>query len=274
MAFLTNSLADNKPLAIAIAIIVILLGLALVAVIYRALRGNRIRTSSARGRQQRLGVVDTHDIGADRQLVIVRRDNVEHLILIGGPNDVLVEPSIVRAEMREGRGARDRETVAPAWAAGETSPPGVDQRPPAPEPAPPPIEEPPAKKPEPSRETSRLPDLFSRARKPQPTPPEKPIPPETAKLGPVAKPEPPRKPEPAINADIAPKVEAAPKVEPPLAKPAAALELDMDKLAAALAAPEPPAPAALKPDIAPAPKVEPPKFEPPKPATPAPAPAK
>ncbi len=55
MAFLTNSLADNKPLAIAIAIIVILLGLALVAVIYRALRGNRIRTSSARGRQQRLG---------------------------------------------------------------------------------------------------------------------------------------------------------------------------------------------------------------------------
>ena len=33
-----------------------------------------------------------------RRLVLVRRDNVEHLILIGGPADVVVEPGIQRAQ--------------------------------------------------------------------------------------------------------------------------------------------------------------------------------
>ncbi|WP_448952899.1 hypothetical protein [Labrys neptuniae] len=48
------------------------------------------------GRQSRLGVVDSYGVGT-RQLVLVRRDNVEHLIMIGGPNDVVVESSILRA---------------------------------------------------------------------------------------------------------------------------------------------------------------------------------
>ena len=29
-----------------------------------------------------------------RRLVLVRRDNVEHLVLIGGPQDVVIEPGI------------------------------------------------------------------------------------------------------------------------------------------------------------------------------------
>ena len=101
MGSLSTFFADKPSWwAYAFAAILILLGVALVAVIYRALRGNRIRASSGRGRQQRLGVVDTHDIGGERQLIIVRRDNVEHLIMIGGPNDVLIEPAIVRGEAR------------------------------------------------------------------------------------------------------------------------------------------------------------------------------
>ena len=40
MAFLTNSLADNKPLAIVIAVVVILLGLALVALVIVAIAEN------------------------------------------------------------------------------------------------------------------------------------------------------------------------------------------------------------------------------------------
>jgi flagellar protein FliO/FliZ len=32
-----------------------------------------------------------------RRLVLVRRDNVEHLLMIGGPTDIVVEPNIVRA---------------------------------------------------------------------------------------------------------------------------------------------------------------------------------
>jgi hypothetical protein len=53
--------------------------------------------ASGRGRQPRLAVTDTAAIDGRRKLVIVRRDNVEHLLMIGGPNDVVVESSIVRS---------------------------------------------------------------------------------------------------------------------------------------------------------------------------------
>lgn len=63
--------------------------------IWRAI--NRPQVGGAKGgRQSRLGVVDSYGVGT-RQLVLVRRDNVEHLIMIGGPNDVVVESSILRA---------------------------------------------------------------------------------------------------------------------------------------------------------------------------------
>ena len=63
--------------------------------IWRAI--NRPQVSTVKGgRQSRLGVVDSYGVGT-RQLVLVRRDNVEHLIMIGGPNDVVVESSILRA---------------------------------------------------------------------------------------------------------------------------------------------------------------------------------
>src|SRR5487761_2136299 len=115
MASLSTFFTD-KAWAIPVALIVILLGLALVVLVYRSLRGGRIGASSTRGRQQRLGVVDTHDIGGDRQLIIIRRDNVEHLIMTGGPNDVVIESSILRAE---GRSLREREPGAPSWAASD-----------------------------------------------------------------------------------------------------------------------------------------------------------
>ena len=51
----------------------------------------------SRGRVPRLAVVDAATVDRRRRLVLVRRDNVEHLILIGGPSDIVVEPSIVRA---------------------------------------------------------------------------------------------------------------------------------------------------------------------------------
>jgi flagellar protein FliO/FliZ len=53
--------------------------------------------ASARGRQPRLAVVDYASVDGRRKLILVRRDNVEHLLMIGGPSDVVVEPNIVRA---------------------------------------------------------------------------------------------------------------------------------------------------------------------------------
>ena len=70
----------------------------ILAVVYRLVFGHRLRVPGAsRARQPRLGLVDAFSLDGQRQLVLVRRDNVEHLIMIGGPNDVLLESQIVRA---------------------------------------------------------------------------------------------------------------------------------------------------------------------------------
>jgi flagellar protein FliO/FliZ len=53
--------------------------------------------ANTRGRQPRLAVVDYASVDGRRRLILVRRDNVEHLLMIGGPSDIVVEPNIVRA---------------------------------------------------------------------------------------------------------------------------------------------------------------------------------
>ncbi len=51
---------------------------------------------SFKNRTPRLAVLDTTRIDEKRRLVLVRRDEVEHLILIGGQTDIVVEPGILR----------------------------------------------------------------------------------------------------------------------------------------------------------------------------------
>ena len=45
---------------------------------------------------KRTGVIETVRMDAKRKLVLVRRDDVEHLIMTGGPIDVVVETRIAR----------------------------------------------------------------------------------------------------------------------------------------------------------------------------------
>ncbi len=90
---------DNKPLAYAATVAALLVLIMVVFVLYRMLFGRRLRTAtSGRARQPRLGIVDAYDLDRQRQLVLVRRDNVEHLIMIGGPTDVVIESAIVRTQ--------------------------------------------------------------------------------------------------------------------------------------------------------------------------------
>jgi hypothetical protein len=65
-------------------------------------------TGAVRGRQPRLAVIEYATVDARRRLLLVRRDNVEHLMMIGGPSDVVVEANIVRAAP-----AAVREPAAP-----------------------------------------------------------------------------------------------------------------------------------------------------------------
>ncbi len=45
-------------------------------------------------REKRLGVVETASVDQKRKLLLVRRDDVEHLIIVGGPVDMVVETGI------------------------------------------------------------------------------------------------------------------------------------------------------------------------------------
>jgi flagellar protein FliO/FliZ len=68
------------------------------------------RFSGPRGRQLRLAVINTASLDGRRRLVLVRRDNVEHLLLIGGPTDVEIEPNIDRTGAAASGSAPVRET--------------------------------------------------------------------------------------------------------------------------------------------------------------------
>lgn len=45
-------------------------------------------------KNRRLGLVETTALDGRRRLILVRRDNVEHLIMTGGPIDVVIETGI------------------------------------------------------------------------------------------------------------------------------------------------------------------------------------
>ena len=79
-----------------IAFLVVLALIGVTAWLVRRFGATRLG-STARGRQPRLAVIDAATVDGRRRLVLIRRDNVEHLLMIGGPTDLVVEPNIVRA---------------------------------------------------------------------------------------------------------------------------------------------------------------------------------
>jgi flagellar protein FliO/FliZ len=86
--------------ALGAVIVAILLVLWLLKLVFRA-SGNAVR-----GRNRRLAVVDSLALDPKRQLLIIRRDNVEHLILVGGPQDMVVEAGITVEEATAAQPAR------------------------------------------------------------------------------------------------------------------------------------------------------------------------
>ncbi|WP_245497011.1 flagellar biosynthetic protein FliO, partial [Rhizobium ruizarguesonis] len=64
-----------------------------------------------RNRQPRLQVLDAAAVDARRRLVLVRRDDVEHLIMIGGPSDIVIESRILPAAAEQPDGASRPQPV-------------------------------------------------------------------------------------------------------------------------------------------------------------------
>lgn len=88
----------STPLSLMVSFVIVLV---LIMGIFWLVRGfgvGRFGKQAARNRQPRLAVIEASTVDGRRRLVLIRRDNVEHLLMIGGPTDVVIEPNIVRAQ--------------------------------------------------------------------------------------------------------------------------------------------------------------------------------
>ena len=91
------AMTDTDSIVLALAAFLFAIALiALTAWAFRTfvLTGGRAGGSFLRGRDRRLGVVETASVDGRRKLILIRRDDVEHLIMTGGPVDMLIETGI------------------------------------------------------------------------------------------------------------------------------------------------------------------------------------
>jgi flagellar protein FliO/FliZ len=130
----------EMPLAVRffLAFVIVLALIGLTAFLVRRFGGERLGAASSRGRQPRLAVIDAAAVDGRRRLILIRRDNVEHLLMIGGPSDVVVEANIVRAGAAAREGAPQRPPEALPRAVSNESNMWPLQPEPAPAPVPPP----------------------------------------------------------------------------------------------------------------------------------------
>src|SRR3978361_153983 len=109
----------SNPYMFIFAFLVVLALIGAAAWLVRRFAGDRLKANGNRGRMPRLAVIDATAVDGRRRLVLVRRDNIEHLLMIGGPTDIVVEPNMERA--MPGR----EEAPRPAVGAPEPAPPGA-----------------------------------------------------------------------------------------------------------------------------------------------------
>lgn len=106
MGFLTSifGAGDNLLLTILLGLgIVLLLIVFGVWVLKVALNATG---NAARGRTKRLAIIEVAAVDQKRQIVLFRRDDVEHLMLIGGATDVVVETNIPVQQFSTGKSSR------------------------------------------------------------------------------------------------------------------------------------------------------------------------
>ena len=133
MTFITSLFGGGENsgltalIALGVALLVIILAVWLVRTMFNA------SSNASRNRNRRLSVVDSLAIDPKRHLLIIRRDNVEHVLLVGGPQDVVVESGIV---VSEGGAAQSSRRPVPMVASRQPAP-AVPVAPAAPVQAPP-----------------------------------------------------------------------------------------------------------------------------------------
>lgn len=84
----TGNTVVTVLLALGIVLVLIVLGVWALKVLFN------VTSNVGRGRNRRLSVIDSTSIDSKRHLVLIRRDNTEHLLVVGGPQDIVVETNI------------------------------------------------------------------------------------------------------------------------------------------------------------------------------------
>ena len=79
---------------------------------------------------QRIGVVETAQVDGSRRLVLVRRDDVEHLLLLGGDGDLLIETGIPAPDQEPEPEPRGDGWTSRRKPAAEREMPVFDRKPP------------------------------------------------------------------------------------------------------------------------------------------------
>lgn len=115
----------NAAFALGIVLALIVLGLWGLKLISRA-------SSSIGQTRKRVMIMETAAVDGKRRAVIIRRDNVEHLILTGGPQDLVIESGIpVPEQPIPTRRPRSAEAAATAARPARPAAPGDIATPPA-----------------------------------------------------------------------------------------------------------------------------------------------
>ncbi len=91
MDVLDASLTDYLKYVLALVFVLALIGI--FAMIARR-AGFGLSTSVHGKRQRRLAIVESLNIDGKRKLVLLSRDNTEHLVLLGADNDLLIECAV------------------------------------------------------------------------------------------------------------------------------------------------------------------------------------
>jgi flagellar protein FliO/FliZ len=117
-----DTLFGDGQSGLKIVLFFVVLGLlALAFWLLRRFGGGRLVSGATRGRHPRLALIDQATVDSRRRLVLIRRDNVEHLLIIGGPSDVVVEQNIVRGATAVRETGPARPPPMPRAPAGEDS---------------------------------------------------------------------------------------------------------------------------------------------------------
>ena len=94
MELMFGGMPDAGRFIVAFVLVLGLIGAG--AVLWRRFGTGPLSPIGPRGRQPRLAVIDAAVVDARRRLVLIKRDHVEHLLMIGGPTDIVVESNITR----------------------------------------------------------------------------------------------------------------------------------------------------------------------------------